>query len=156
MEQLKELVYILSLNKTKKIRQYGFLQDESGRLLEFYKGMVEEKWNTDEEAAKALLGLDAKHKTYRRLKNKLQEELLNAFLFLDFDNSSHSDIQKVHHDCYKNWTQISILASLAAEYFDLMDEAEIVFANQSAEIEYIPYHFLWKYGMQVLDRVIPN
>jgi len=44
----------------------------------------------------------------------------------------------------------------ASEYFELMNEAEIVFANQSAEIEYIPYHFLWKYGMQVLDRVIPN
>ncbi|MFK8009082.1 MAG: hypothetical protein AB8H03_22165 [Saprospiraceae bacterium] len=115
MEQLKELVYILSLNKTKKIRQYGFLQDETGRLLEFYQGLVDEAWETDEAAAKAILNLDPKHKTYRRLKNNLKEELLNAFFFLDFKNSSHSDIQEAHHNCYKTWAQISRLSSLAAK-----------------------------------------
>jgi len=115
MEQLKELIYILSLNKTKKIRQYGFLQDETGRLLEFYKGLVNEAWNTDEEAAQALLNVDAKHKTYRRLRNSLKEELLNAFLFLDFENSNHSDIQKANHFCYKQWAQVAILVGLAVK-----------------------------------------
>jgi hypothetical protein len=115
MEQLKELVYILSLNKTKKIRQYGFLQDETGRLLEFYIGLVNEAWNTDEEAAQALLNVDAKHKTYRRLRNSLKEELLNAFLFLDFEGSNHSDLQKAYHFSFKQWAQIAILAGLAAK-----------------------------------------
>jgi hypothetical protein len=39
-----------------------------------------------------------------------------------------------------------------AAYFKLLNKAEIVFANQSSEIEYIPYHFLWEYGMVMLDR----
>ena len=109
MEGLKELVYILSLNKTKKIRQYGFLHDETGRLLAFYKGLVTDKWNTDEEAAKDLLNLSPKHKTYRRLKNKLRENLLNAFLFLDFEKGTYTDMEQAYYSSVKIWAQIHIL-----------------------------------------------
>ena len=107
MEILKELVHILSLNKTKKIRQYGFLQDETGRLLAFYQGLLKDKWNTDEEAAQKLLGLDAKHKTYRRLKNNLREELLDALLFIE--NAGQNEFQMAFYDNYKKWAQLAFL-----------------------------------------------
>ena len=107
MEILQELVHILTMNKTKKIRQYGFLQDETGRLLAFYEGLAKDKWNTDEEAAQDLLGLDAKHKTYRRLKNNLREELLDALLFIE--NKGNNDFQVVFYDSYKKWAQLAFL-----------------------------------------------
>ena len=107
MEILKELVHILTLNKTKKIRQYGFLQDESGRLLQFYEGLVKDKWHTDEAAAQEILGLDAKHKTYRRLKNKLREELLDALLFIE--TKGDNEFQMAFYDNYKKWAQIAFL-----------------------------------------------
>lgn len=115
MEELKELVYILSFNKTKKIRQYGFLQDETGRLLEFYKGLVDQKWSTDEEAAQALLNVPAKHKTYRRLKNNLKEELLNAFLFLDVTDGSYTNFQKSYYENYKKLAQFYIVKGKSAK-----------------------------------------
>jgi len=114
MEILQELVHILTLNKTKKIRQYGFLQDESGRLLQFYEGLVKEKWKTDEAAAQDLLGLGAKHKTYRRLKNSLKEELLDALLFIE--NKGHNEFQMVYYGNYKKWAQIAFLRHQQAKY----------------------------------------
>ena len=113
MEVLKELVHILTLNKTKKIRQYGFLQDESGRLLQFYEGLVKDKWNTDEAAAQEILGLDAKHKTYRRLKNNLREELLDALLFIE--NKGDNEFQMAFYDNYKKWAQIAFLRNQQAK-----------------------------------------
>ena len=109
MEELKELTYILSLNKTKHIRKYGFLQDESGRLITFYQGLLNGEWKTDEEAAQGVLCVTPKHKTYRRLKNSLKEELLNAVLFLDLDNGDYSDMQKAYNASTKRWVQISNL-----------------------------------------------
>jgi len=107
MEILKELVHILTLNKTKKIRQYGFLQDETGRLLQFYQGLVKDKWNDDEAAAQEILGLNAKHKTYRRLKNNLREELLDALLFIE--DAGENDFQITFYNNYKKWAQIAFL-----------------------------------------------
>ncbi len=109
MKELKELIYILSLNKTKQIRKYGFLQDETGRLMTFYKGLLKGEWKADEEAAQEILGVAPKHKTYRRLKNTLKEELLNAILFLDLDNGDYSDLQKAYSASHKKWMQISNL-----------------------------------------------
>ena len=114
MEILKELVHILTLNKTKKIRQYGFLQDESGRLLQFYEGLVKDKWTTDEAAAQEILGLDAKHKTYRRLKNSLKKELLTAFLFLDTDNNYYTDFQRAYYSSNRQLAQLNILIGQTA------------------------------------------
>jgi len=109
MRALQELVYILSRNKTKNIRQYGFLQDKSGRLMEFYNALVDEKFNTDEEAAKTLLDATPKDKTYRRLKNKLKEELLNGLFFVDTSHGSYTDLQKAYYECYKDWATVKLL-----------------------------------------------
>jgi len=109
MRTLQELVYILSRNKTKHIRQYGFLHDKSGRLMEFYNALVEEKFNTDEEAAITLLNTTPRDKAYRRLKNKLKEELLNAFFFVDTSKGNHTDIQIAHAECNKNWANLKLL-----------------------------------------------
>ena len=109
MRALKELVYILDRNKTKNIRQYGFLQDKSGRLMTFYNAMMDEKFNTDEEAAKILLNTTPKDKTYRRLKNRLKEELLNALFFVDTSKGNYTDLQKAYYECYKDWTNLKVL-----------------------------------------------
>ena len=124
MRVLQKLVYVLSRNKTKNIRQYGFLQDKSGRLMEFYNAMLDEKFNTDEEAAKTLLGTTPKDKTYRRLKNKLKKELLNALFFVDTSKGNYTDLQKAHLECYKNWANLKILyahtanSSVSLEFFE--------------------------------------
>lgn len=140
MRALQELVYILSRNKTKNIRQYGFLQDKTGRLMEFYNALLDEKFNTDEEAAKTLLNTTAKDKTYRRLKNKLKKELLNALFFVDMSKGNNTDYQKAFAECYKDWANLQVLylntrsSSIWLEFFEKLltkakkfDFTEIVF-----------------------------
>lgn len=38
----------------------------------------------------------------------------------------------------------------AKKYFNKMMEQEVIFANQSAEIEYIPYDQLWYFALEIL------
>ncbi len=109
MRTLQELTYVLSRNKIKNIRKYGFLQDDSGRLMQFYNAILDEKFKTDEEAAMALLNTSPKDKTYRRLKNKLKEELLNALFFVDTSQRNYSDMQKAYYEYNKEWAMIKIL-----------------------------------------------
>jgi len=39
-----------------------------------------------------------------------------------------------------------------ASLYQEMTSRDIVFANQSAELEYIPYEELWAIGMEILER----
>jgi hypothetical protein len=88
--------------------------DKKGGLADFLEGIRTKKFKTDEQAARELLGVEPGHYSYRRLKRKLKNSLLNALLFMDFPAKHYSAFQRAYYDCHKQWVAIRFLIGRGA------------------------------------------
>lgn len=107
MQNLQELVYIVTKNKIKSIETLD--SSSSSRALELYDGIAKGRFKTDDEAASYFFDAKAKYKNYNKLKNSLKRKLLNSIFFIDTKKSSYSDRQSAYQECQKEWAAANIL-----------------------------------------------
>jgi hypothetical protein len=109
MQDLKELTQIIQSNKFVPIPTV--LEKDEGKLGEFYKQLLAQQLQTDEEAAELLYGEGKDNAGYRKLRGQLKNLLIDAVLQLDLDQFVNTHRQKAQCRCYKDWAAIKILMS---------------------------------------------
>ncbi len=105
-------MYIVNRNK---LRSHGSIVPlpfvEGSNLYKLYKGIANNTFQSDEEAANAIFGTLQADSNYRKLKTNLTKRLINALFFIDLKRPSYTDRQRAHQECHKNWAAVKILIS---------------------------------------------
>lgn len=116
MKNLIEISKIVTKKRISKIEIFdkSLLNRKDSKFNEFYEGLVNDKFTTDEEAAAALYDSSPLDDRYRQLKSRFTKRLLNTLFFLDSNDPSFSDYHKANYNCNKNWAQIRILLGSGA------------------------------------------
>ncbi|TAK42174.1 MAG: hypothetical protein EPO28_07605, partial [Saprospiraceae bacterium] len=115
MEQLKELVNVVTKNKAKRIDIVG--QEDAGDslILKLYDALAAGNFASDDEAiAHFYPGHDKPAPNYNRLKRKLRQRLLNTLFFIDVNQTGFNETQKAYYSSYKEVTAIKILKGRGA------------------------------------------
>lgn len=111
MKSLIEISKIVTKKRISKIEIFdkSLLNKKDSKFNEFYEGLIQEKFFTDEEAAKVLYDATPLDDKYRQLKSRFTKRLLNTLFFLDANEPSFSDYHSAYYTCNKNWSLIRIL-----------------------------------------------
>ncbi|PHN00673.1 hypothetical protein [Flavilitoribacter nigricans] len=109
LENLKELAQAVNRNKVKNIHVVGNNNQSSTVFDEFYQALIDEKFNTDEEYAQYFYNDSPSNKAYYKLKDRLNDRLINTLFFIDINKKGQTKIQKAYYQCYKNLYSIKIL-----------------------------------------------
>ncbi len=116
MKKLLEISKIVTLKKVKKldVLDDSILQKNT-KTSEFYEGLTSKKFKTDRNAAYLLYQSDPQDPNYRKLKSRFRQRLLNSLFFIEPNNASYSNYDKVMLNWYKEWAQIQILLANGAK-----------------------------------------
>ncbi len=109
MQDLKAIVNLLSTQKHKQIEIITEDAQLSEKTKLLYDNVKEGNFDTDEDAAKALYNSNEKNESYRKLKYRLKERLINTLFFIDIQNYSKSAFEKAINRNYKHWSSARIL-----------------------------------------------
>lgn len=108
MDKLKEIINLLDLNKTKSIDIIDGKANGNTKIMQFYNGIRENKFENDEDAKKHLYPDTSDSNAYYKLKHTLRERLFNTVFFIDVKASKHSNI----HNAYLNIQKITSLVQI--------------------------------------------
>ncbi len=115
MENLKELVEVISLNKTKKIELVGSSSGYSSKVRKLYEGLATGRIENEDQLLEHFYGKDkAKTGNLKRLKRRLVHRLLNSLLFIDVNQPEYNEYQKAYYNCYKDFAAFKILLGKGA------------------------------------------
>jgi len=116
MKNLIEISKVVTKKRISKIEIFdkSLLNRKESKFNEFYEGLVNDKFTTDEEAASVLYSTSPLDDKYRQLKSRFTKRLLNTLFFLDSNDASFSDYHRANYSCNKNWAQIRILLNSGA------------------------------------------
>lgn len=113
MEDLIELVRVLSKNKIKQIdliHPSFSIKGRDSRETKLYEKIISGEIQTEEEGQLFFYGDSPRRGQYfKRLKTRLQEKLFNSLFFIDFNQPHFTDIQRAFYKCHKNYAIIKIL-----------------------------------------------
>ena len=110
MEELDEIIRILSKNKLKQIDSVVNYRDNETLEAKLYDLISNKHFESEEELAKIIFPDSSRKVQYlNRLKKKLQEKLYNSLFFIDFNRSNFSNIQRAYYTCHKNYALVKIL-----------------------------------------------
>lgn len=99
----------VSRNKIKQIEVLGNPDNES-RIQEFYNGLLDNKFNSDTDAALHFFGTkDTSDPRLRKLKSKLIRQLINTSLFVDINQPMFNERAKAYYNCYRDFASAHIL-----------------------------------------------
>lgn len=111
MQTIRELIYFLSQYDIQPLNQQGQPFEEGSKMAVLYKGVLTQKFRTDEEAEKAIYpGPDSNNK-YRQIKFFLRDRLMEAVSRFNVNNfkGKFTDYQYAYYDCHRQWFTIKIL-----------------------------------------------
>ncbi len=132
MKDLKSIVRSLSKKETKFLIDYYKNNDEKNRLV-LFKGVLNKKLDTDEDAAVKLYG--KKCSAYSHLKGRLKEDLMNLLLFFMHEVEHSSAVMQAEIDVDRMLMQAKLLhrrkatdlaIKLLKKCYDLCDEFELI------------------------------
>lgn len=107
MEILKEIMRIVT-SKSDVQKVFPELDEESDAEIrdsltgQFMRGMLNDVYQSDNDAAKALYGSDRSDQRYRTLKSRTYERLLHSVLFLEVKQPDHSEYLSYYYRCTRN------------------------------------------------------
>lgn len=115
MEELIELVEVVTKNKIKRIDVLGNSTNNSSNLQKMYEGIVSGELR-EEEVAKAHFYGDAAHKDmyFGRLKRNLFRRLINTLFFIDVNQPEFNDLQRAYYTCYREFAATKMLIGRGA------------------------------------------
>ncbi|MBT8228956.1 MAG: hypothetical protein KJO50_01765 [Bacteroidia bacterium] len=109
MQELKAIVNLLSRQKLKQIEIITEDVQLSEKSKDLFEGIKSGTYNSDEEAALALYDSNKNNESYRKLKYRLRERLINTLFFIDIQNYSKHAYEKALNRNYKHWASAKIL-----------------------------------------------
>lgn len=110
MQALQELAYIV--NNHNKKGTTVFPQDSNSapsKMQQFYDGILEQRFTSDEEAADFFFEKDKTNPGYQKMKSGLRNHLINSLFLIDFKQTSNTERQKAYYECNKRWAAVKIL-----------------------------------------------
>lgn len=114
MKNLKELVFFVNKQKIAKIEVIGNTKNDSSKLQKLYKGIVEGEYETDEDAVRDLYPSNQVNGSYKKLKYRLQNRLVNSVFFIDVNKPNYNDTQRAFYISQKSLAAIEILLGRGA------------------------------------------
>lgn len=112
MNNLSELIKLVSPNKIKQISILSPALAKDTKLMQLYNGIYSQKFQTNAEAIKALYGSGKIGSKYSKLKNDLETRLLNVLLASDLTNGQMNARQRAYFKYFKTWAAANILLRL--------------------------------------------
>lgn len=109
MKELRELVLVMENNGCNAATLFNGSSGTASKLSIFYKGISQNSWDCDDNAAKALYPSEGSHSSYRKLKSDLKERLVDSILNLKFNNSKYNSYQKAYYRSHREWAAAKIL-----------------------------------------------
>ncbi len=113
---LQALAEIVSRSKVKHIHVIGNPDSKDTKFERFYRALAEGHLHNDEEAAAFFYQSFPSNTAYQKLKNRLQERLINTLFFIDLTNPNFNDYQRAYYNCYKMATAVRILLARNARH----------------------------------------
>ncbi|MGK0366463.1 MAG: hypothetical protein ACI85O_003536 [Saprospiraceae bacterium] len=114
MENLKELILIVNKQKIAKVEVMGNPSNYSGKMKYLYDGIINGKYLTDDDAIIDLYSTSGNVKTFKKLKYRLQNRLINTVFFIDVNKPNFNDSQRAYYICQKSVAAIDILLGRGA------------------------------------------
>lgn len=109
MQALKELAYLVNRNKIKSLDSLINPLTGNSKTAALYAGVLDNKFESDDEAALFFYGSDKQHSSYQKLKASLKNRLIDMMFFIDVKQPSYTDRQKAYYGCYKDWAAVKVL-----------------------------------------------
>jgi hypothetical protein len=117
VKELKDLIYVVSRHHVREVDVITNPDRKPNkadrRYWEFYTGLREGRWQTDEEAARHF-GMSPTDKSYHRLKNDLKQRLRDTVLFLDPESKELNEYSRRQQLLFKEWAQCAIIVRRGA------------------------------------------
>lgn len=110
MEEIKELVKIVTNRGVRKISLLDWDEKRRSKDMELFYGVQKGVYLTDEQAAEGLYGRTPDLAAYKMAKSRLRKKLLNHLFFLDFSRSRIS--HKYEQECLNLLHQARMLVNL--------------------------------------------
>ena len=116
MDDLRHLIKIIKKKSQRSLQlvNFNFRKKETSKDNLLYKGIVNDSFLSDEEAAHAIFKADSGNRNYRNAKGKLRAKLLNHLFFLDYEKRSYTLFERVRYDSEKTLLQCRILINEGA------------------------------------------
>lgn len=113
MKKLKEIVRVVGRKRLKRIEVFneGGKSSRNSLYYKLYKGIKDNRFNTDEEAARELFGCEPTDKKYLMLKSRVKARLMNTMFFLERPASRY---HQALSDTQKNLVNAKLLLSNGA------------------------------------------
>jgi hypothetical protein len=112
MEELKELVKIVTNRAQKNISLLDFHEKQLSKEMELFHGIRQGSFLTDEQAAASLYKTKPDQAGYKMLKSRLRKKLLNHLFFIDFSGSRFKISHKYEQECLNLLHQARMLINL--------------------------------------------
>jgi len=111
MTELKDLIRIIRKKGHRSIQlvNFNFRKKETSKDNLLYRGILNEAYLTDDDAASDLFDADPGNRNYRNAKSKLKSKLLNHLFFLDYDKESYTSYEQCRYDSERTLLQAKIL-----------------------------------------------
>ncbi len=113
---LQALAEIVSKTKVKHIHVIGNPDSKNTKFEQFYRALAEGLFQNDEEAAEFFYHSPPNNAAYQKLKNRLQERLINTLFFIDVTQSIFNEYHKAYFTSYKILTAVRILVGRNARH----------------------------------------
>lgn len=116
MDILREILRVVT-SKSDTRKTFPELHDDNSENLltaKYIRGVLENQYETDDQAAKDLYGSGRIDQRYRTLKSRLQERLLHSLLFLQVKQPEHSEILSYYYKCTRNLIAAQTLMRFAS------------------------------------------
>lgn len=110
-----EIVQLVSPNRLKHLDVWGKGGRPGGQMGLLYDGLVEGRWETEEEMIawfREELGMSLDN--VRKLQRRLYRRLANTALFLDANEPRFTDFQRAYYNCYRELAIFKVLRGRGA------------------------------------------
>lgn len=109
LDTLAVLAQTVNKNKVKNIQVIRNNPNSMSKMDVFYRALAEGKYESEEEAAEDLYSAGPDHGAYRKLKERVEERLVNTLFFIDLNQPNFTEYQRAYYSCYKAATATKIL-----------------------------------------------
>lgn len=108
-DELQELANLVQPNKIKNLVLFGASEEPANKMDEFYRGLAQQKFKDDGEAAMAIYDNNFSESSYEKLKERLYQQLLNSLFFIDIHNKDFKENQIAYQECLRHTLAFRIL-----------------------------------------------
>ena len=156
MDTLVEMIKALSQYRMDNIRVLAGIKQPTSQITEFYEGIKKGELTSDTIAADVLLHCSPSSQSYKNLKVKLRNRIINTVFFI---NPQKLKINRMHNQmatqCYKKWMAAKLLNSIGAKGASIELSKQVLKEARKAEITHliaeIAMYLRFHYGSLIGD-----